>query len=222
MEKKLLIIKEEKEKRDAQIYVRSIQKESVRRNVEVNIFSKNTTDMNFIEWSYRLKELIAEVDGVIVANPFDSFFGGIVKKALMRDLLKDLDNYTGASMYPNCTLEAILQLMRRDNINISGKKVVVLGRHLGGIIADEMTNMDATVTKCHSKTVDVAGETKRADIVISCVGKKVLTPDMIGSHTIVFDIGYDTTGEFDKLYTYSEIGKMNTENIFNHMEGIKR
>jgi len=82
--------------------------------------------------------------------------------------------------------------MKEYKIDVDGKNVVVIGRSIlvGKPIAHLLTNMNATVTLCHSHTEDLNYYTKNADIVIVAVGKKgFLTSEMVKDGVIVIDVG---------------------------------
>lgn len=91
-----------------------------------------------------------------------------------------------------CTPLGITIILKELNIDLSSKNVVIVGRSnlVGKPLANILTNMDATVTLCHSKTKDLSKYTKNADILISCTGKKFLIKeDMIKKDSIIIDVG---------------------------------
>jgi len=71
-----------------------------------------------------------------------------------------------------CTPAGCVELLQRSEVEISGKDVVVLGRSniVGMPVAHMLQSMDATVTVCHSRTADLPGHVKRADILVAAVG----------------------------------------------------
>lgn len=92
----------------------------------------------------------------------------------------------------SCTPSGIMELLRRENIEIEGKNAVVIGRSIlvGKPMANLLLNANATVTVCHSKTKDIKSITKKADIIVVAIGKKhFLTSDMIKKGAIVIDVG---------------------------------
>lgn len=100
------------------------------------------------------------------------------------------------------TARGVRTLLRYYNIDLSGKKVVVIGRSalVGKPIACMCSNEKAIVTVCHSKTLDLAKETLNADILISAVGKvKLITKDHVKAGQIVVDVGINTV-EDEKFY----------------------
>lgn len=93
-----------------------------------------------------------------------------------------------------CTPAGIVELLRRHDIPIAGRRVVVVGRGLtvGRPLGLLLTRkgLDATVTLAHSRTADLAGEVRRADIVIAAVGVPALIrPDWVKPGAAVIDVG---------------------------------
>ena len=94
-------------------------------------------------------------------------------------------------VYP-CTPKGIITLLNEYKIPISGKNAVVIGRSniVGRPLAAMLTNLDATVTICHSKTRNLAEITSKADILISAAGSRGLVKaDMVKKGAAVFDVG---------------------------------
>jgi len=115
---------------------------------------------------------------------------------------KDVDGVTclgfgrmsmGESAYGSATPAGIMKLLDHYNINIEGKKAVVVGRSpiLGKPMAMMLLNRNATVTVCHSRTVGLQDIIKNADIVVGAVGKpKFIKGDWIKKGAVVVDAGY--------------------------------
>lgn len=114
---------------------------------------------------------------------------------------KDVDGLTNANvanlvlnergLIP-CTPKGVMTILKHYNINLNGKKVVIIGRSnlVGKPLFNLMLNENATVTLCHSKTKDLKEYTLNADIVVAAVGKpKFVTEDMIREGAIVVDVG---------------------------------
>ena len=114
---------------------------------------------------------------------------------------KDVDGFSSNNLgalfqgnkgfYP-CTAEGIIELLRRSNIDISGKHCVVVGRSniVGKPVALLMLKENATVTICHSKTSDLRSICKTADILIAAIGKpKFIDDSYIKPGAVVIDAG---------------------------------
>lgn len=98
-----------------------------------------------------------------------------------------------------CTPNGILELLRRYDVPIAGRHVVVIGRGLtvGRPLGLLLTRkgVDATVTLAHSRTTDLAGEVRRADIVVAAVGvPHLVQPDWVTPGAAVLDVGVTRVG----------------------------
>ena len=91
-----------------------------------------------------------------------------------------------------CTPAGVMELLHRSGIEVSGKECVVIGRSniVGKPQAMLLLHENATVTVCHSKTRDLPSVCRRADILVSAVGKaKFVTADMVRNGAVVIDVG---------------------------------
>ena len=99
-----------------------------------------------------------------------------------------IGNYT----FLPCTPAGVIDLLDYYNIDISGKKCVIIGRSniVGKPMAHLLLERNGTVTVCHSRTVDLAEETKKADILVVAIGKpEFVTADMVKPGAVVIDVG---------------------------------
>lgn len=116
---------------------------------------------------------------------------------------KDVDGVTSAGFgamsmgeeaYVSATPFGIIKLLEHYNIELEGKKVIVIGRSaiLGKPIAMLLLNKNATVTIAHSKTKDLEKHVKEADIVVACVGKpKFVKKEWLKKGVVIVDAGYN-------------------------------
>ena len=91
-----------------------------------------------------------------------------------------------------CTPAGVMELLRRTGIDVCGKECVVIGRSniVGKPQAMLLLHENATVTICHSRTCDLHAVCRRADILVSAVGKaKFVTADMVKDGAVVIDVG---------------------------------
>jgi methylenetetrahydrofolate dehydrogenase (NADP+)/methenyltetrahydrofolate cyclohydrolase len=114
---------------------------------------------------------------------------------------KDVDGLTHASLgalvagrpsFEPCTPAGVIVLLERANIPIDGRQAVVVGRSVivGKPMALMLMARGATVTICHSRTRDLAAETRRADILVAAVGRPgLVTGDMVKPGAAVIDVG---------------------------------
>ena len=144
------------------------------------------------------------VTGILVQLPLPA---GINKKRVLREIspLKDVDGlhpenagllFLGEPRLVPCTPAGVMELLRFYQIATAGRRAVVLGRSeiVGRPMAQMLSMADATVTLCHSKTVNLAEHTRNADIVVAAIGKpKFLTKEMVSPGCVVIDVGIHRT-----------------------------
>jgi methylenetetrahydrofolate dehydrogenase (NADP+)/methenyltetrahydrofolate cyclohydrolase len=141
-----------------------------------------------------------EVDGILVQLPLPPQIDA--KKILEAiDPAKDVDGFHPLNVgrlvagRPNlvaCTPLGIMEILRRSGIQVEGANAAVLGRSdiVGKPMALLLMHANATVTICHSKTRDLAGTTRRADIVVAAMGRPAMvTPDYTAPGATVIDVG---------------------------------
>lgn len=164
------------------------------------------TDVTEAELLAKVEELNkdADVDGFIVQLPLPKHISE-QKVIEAIDYRKDVDGFhpinvgrlaIGLPCYVSATPNGIIELLRRYNIETSGKKCVVLGR--SNIVGKPMATLmmqkanpgDATVTVCHSHSRDLKKECLEADIIIAAIGKpNFVTADMVKDGAVVIDVG---------------------------------
>jgi len=150
------------------------------------------------------------VNGILVQLPLpDGFDERAVINAI--DPMKDVDAFhpynvgkimIGDYSFLPCTPAGIMILLERYNIDVTGKHCVIIGRSniVGKPMSMLMLKKNATVTVCHSKTVNLNEICREADILIAAVGKaKFVTSDMVKEGAVVIDVGINRC-EDKKLY----------------------
>jgi len=120
---------------------------------------------------------------------------------------KDVDGFNpvnvgklvlGQNTFISCTPFGIIKLLEEYNIPLEGKNAVIIGRSniVGKPMSQCLLNKNATVTICHSKTDNLKEFTKKADILVSAIGKpKFVTKDMVKEGAIVIDVGINRNSE---------------------------
>ena len=91
-----------------------------------------------------------------------------------------------------CTPAGVMEMLKYENIEVSGKNCVVIGRRIivGKPMSLLLLHQNGTVTICHSKTKNLKETTKKADIIVAAVGKaKFLTKDMVKKGSVIIDVG---------------------------------
>ena len=112
-----------------------------------------------------------------------------------------------------CTAEAVIDLLHFYNVDIKGKKAVVLGRSLviGKPVALLLTTENATVTVCHTKTADIKKECLEADIIVACCGVAgMVKGDWVRPGQVVADVGMnvDENGKLCGDCAYDELSEV--------------
>lgn len=106
----------------------------------------------------------------------------------------------GRPRFLPCTPHGVIQLLKRNKIEIAGRHVVIVGR--SDIVGKPLANMliqkgaggDATVTLCHSRTHNLAEITRSADILVVAIGQaRFITADMVRPGSVVVDVGINRT-----------------------------
>ena len=166
-------------------------------------FESDVTEETLLSEIERLN-LDADVDGFIVQLPLPRH---INEQRIIEaiDYRKDVDGFhpinvgrlaIGLPCFVSATPNGILQLLKRYNIETSGKKCVILGR--SNIVGKPMATLmmqkaypgDATVTVCHSRSKDLVKECQEADILIAAMGQpNFVTADMVKEGAVVIDVG---------------------------------
>ncbi len=144
----------------------------------------------------------ASVSGILVQHPLPSHLNE-QKIFNYIDPKKDVDGLSAISFgnmamgipgHISATPGAIMAILSYYNINIEGKKAVVVGRSniLGKPIAMLLLNANATVTICHSKTKDLDNILKETDIIVAALGKpKYIKASLLKKGAIIIDAGYN-------------------------------
>ncbi len=141
-----------------------------------------------------------EIDGILVQAPLPK---QVDKRRILMGIRpdKDVDGFHPLNVgslvadipAPRaCTPAGIMEMLRRYNIPVTGQKAVIVGRSdiVGKPMALLLLHQSATVTICHSKTADLAGECRRADILVAAIGRaNFLTRDFIKPGATVIDVG---------------------------------
>jgi len=155
-----------------------------------------------------------DIDGILVQLPLPPQVDA--KKVLMAvDPAKDVDGFHPVNVgflstqrpgLVPCTPAGIIEILKRSNVPIAGQEVVVVGRSdvVGKPVAMLLINANATVTVCHSKTRDLPGVCRRADILVAAIGRAgMITRDFVKPGGTVIDVGMNTVtdpAEFNRFF----------------------
>jgi methylenetetrahydrofolate dehydrogenase (NADP+) / methenyltetrahydrofolate cyclohydrolase len=199
----------------SEIYVRG----KVKASEEVGVYSEKLTPPESITTAELLKLIEDlnrrdEIDGILVQLPLPPQVDS--KKVLLAvDPAKDVDGFhpmnvgflsTQRPGLVPCTPAGVMEILKRSNISIAGREAVVVGRSdiVGKPAAMLLTNANATVTICHSKTHDLPGVCRRADILVAAIGRAgMITRDFVKPGAAVIDVGMNTLtdpAEFHRFF----------------------
>ena len=203
----------------SEVYVRG----KVKNSEELGIYSEKHTPPESVtteELLRLVRELNRrdEIDGILVQLPLPAQVDA--KKVLMTvDPAKDVDGFhpmnvgflsTQRPGLVPCTPAGIMEMLKRSGIPISGQEAVVVGRSdiVGKPMAMLLLNANATVTVCHSKTPDLPGVCRRADILVAAIGRAgMITRDFVRPGATVIDVGMNKVtdrAEFDRFFRGNE------------------
>lgn len=185
----------------SQVYVRnkSLACEQVGFNSIVCRMSGETTQEELMAKIEELK-CDASVHGILVQLPLPRHLD---EKAVLEAIPpeKDVDAFhvvnagkimLGDYSYLPCTPAGVMKLLEYENIDVSGKECVVVGRSniVGKPMAMLLLHANGTVTVCHSRTHELSEVTRRADILVVAIGKAdFITGDMVKEGAVVIDVG---------------------------------
>jgi len=199
----------------SEVYVRG----KVKSSEEVGLYSEKHTPPED-STTEQLLELVAdlnrrdEIHGILVQLPLPPQVDA--KKILLAvDPAKDVDGFhpmnvgylsTQRPGLVPCTPAGVMEVLKRSKIPVAGQEAVVVGRSdiVGKPVAMLLLNANATVTVCHSKTKDLPGVCRRADILVAAIGRAgMITRDFVRPGATVIDVGINKVSdrtEFERLF----------------------
>lgn len=168
--------------------------------VQSYVYPADISDAEFKEAFAKINE-DPDVTGILLLRPLPK---QICEKDIeqMIDPKKDLDGispiniakvFAGDSTgYAPCTAEAVIEVLKANEIPIEGKRVTVVGRSMvvGKPLSMLMVKENATVTICHTRTKDLKDTCQNAEILVAAAGRaKMLNQEFVGKDAIVIDVG---------------------------------
>lgn len=185
----------------SEIYVKNKIKKSKYLGINATLYhlEDNTTEEELLKLIDKLNKR-KDINGIILQSPVPKHIN--ISNCFNKiDFKKDIDGFSNISVgnlcigdktHISCTPKGIIRLLDYYNIDLNGKNVCLINRSniVGKPLMQLLIKRNATVTLCHSKTVNLKKYTKEADIIISAVGKpKFITRDMVKKGVIVIDVG---------------------------------
>lgn len=168
--------------------------------VQSYVFPEDISDEEFRAEFARINE-DEDVTGILLLRPLPKH---ICEKAIERmiDPQKDLDGISPVNIakvfagddtgFAPCTAEAVVEVLKANAVPISGKRVTIVGRSMvvGRPLSMLMVKEHATVTICHTRTVDLPGTCRNAEILVAAAGRaKMVNHEFVGKDAIVIDVG---------------------------------
>ena len=169
-----------------------------------------------------------KINGILVQLPLPEGLNE-AEVLLTIDPDKDVDGFhpinvgkmmVGEKAFLPCTPHGIIQLLIRSGVTIEGANVVIVGRSnivgkpLANMLIQKQPNRNATVTICHTRTKDLAHQTKQADIVIAAAGRpNTITADIVKEGVVVIDVGVNRVEDATKKRGYRLVGDVDFEAV---------
>lgn len=194
----------------------SYEKGAMKRCEKVGVEVKNVVlpaDVDSDTFFKTLDELNNDdsVHGILMFRPLPKHIDG-EKARQMLNPAKDVDGCTDGSLagvftntavgFAPCTAQAAIEILEFYGIDCTGKKAAVIGRSLvvGRPVSMMLMHKNATVTTCHTKTVDMPSVTREADILIVCAGQmESIGAEYVREGQVVIDVGIGWNEEKGKL-----------------------
>ena len=169
-----------------------------------------------------------DVHGIILQLPLPE---GVHADGLLERIspLKDVDALhpanagrilQGRERFLPATPHGVQQLLVRSGNDPGGKHVVIVGRSrlvglpLAAMLAQKRTGANATVTLCHTSTVDLASHTRSADILVAAAGRpNVVTGEMVREGAVVIDVGVNRVDDASRKRGYRLVGDVDFESV---------
>ncbi|WP_018466844.1 bifunctional methylenetetrahydrofolate dehydrogenase/methenyltetrahydrofolate cyclohydrolase [Calidithermus timidus] len=175
---------------------------------QVDVFPEDTSEQALLEHIARLNADDG-IDGILVQFPTPR---QIRQQAVLEaiDPAKDVDGLTpvnagrlwsGQEALESCTPAGIMRLLGHYGITVAGKEVVIVNRSnlVGKPLAAMMLRENATVTIAHSRTQNMAEITRRAEILVTAVGRAgFITPEMVRPGAVIIDVSVNRVGRNDQ------------------------
>lgn len=185
----------------SKVYVNN--KEKMCKKLGINSFvyrlPEDTSEKELLDLIEKLNN-DSDVDGILLQHPVPSQIDEM-KAFCTISPMKDVDGFNivnrgklavGEDAFVACTPLGVVEMIRHEGITIKGKHCVIIGRSniVGKPLFELMLRENATVTVCHSKTVNLKEICKTADILVAAIGKpKFVTEDMVKDGAVVIDVG---------------------------------
>lgn len=168
--------------------------------VQSYVFPEDITDSDFKSEFEKINR-DEDVTGILLLRPLPK---QIVEADIekMIDPAKDLDGISPSNIakifagddtgFAPCTAEAVIEVLKANDISLTGKRVTIVGRSMvvGRPLSMLMLKENATVTICHTRTKDLPGICRNAEILVAAAGRaRMLNGQYVGQDAVVIDVG---------------------------------
>ncbi len=206
----------------SQVYVRMKSKacDKVGINSVTNMMNRKSSQEEVLQAVEEMNQ-DKDIHGILVQLPLpDQVDENKVLEAI--DPAKDVDGFhpknmgrlmAGKPRFIPCTPYGVQKMLLKSGNDPHGKNVVIVGRSnivgkpLANILFQKSEGANATVTVCHSRTANLAGHTRRADILIAAVGvPEMITADMVSEGVVVIDVGVNRVDDPESEKGYKLVG----------------
>lgn len=211
----------------SEIYVRSKAKQCEKVGIYSEVIKRDesTTQQELVELIQSLNKN-PKISGILLQSPIPKHLDEFAA-SLCIDPVKDVDGFhpenvgrllIGEPRFRSCTPYGVIELLHRYNVKVNGAEVVIIGRSnivgkpLAAMLMQKWKDTNATVTICHSATRDIFSHTRRADIVITALGKpEFLRGDYIKEGAVVIDVGITRVDDPSSEKGYRIVGDCHFE-----------
>ncbi len=171
-----------------------------------NVFPEDISNEDFLAEFDKINN-DDDIDGILLLKPLPKHIdeAEVLKRI---DPVKDLDGISSINMakvysgdesgYAPCTAEAVLEMLKFADVDLTGKRVTVVGRSLviGKPVSMLLMKANATVTICHTRTADMKAECNRAEVLVAAAGVANMIDDSyVSDGAVVMDVGINVNEE---------------------------
>ena len=178
-------------------YIKRIEKNCQKFGIGFNLFLAETEEQFKANFE-KIKD-DEKITGIMFQQPLSKELSNLINEIPSNKDIEGLSNANMGKLFIGekdaiapCTSKAVIEVFDYYNIDLTGKKVVVVGRSniVGKPLIPQLLQKNATVTICHSKTQNLKEETRNADVVIMAIGKaKFLKKEDIKDGAVLIDVG---------------------------------
>lgn len=179
------------------MYIRRIEKNCQKYGIGFNLLLAETEEQ--FKTNFEKVKSDKSITGIMFQQPLPKELSELIDEIPPNKDIEGVSSYNMGRLFMNkdngiipCTSKAVMEVLNYYNIDLTGKKVVLVGRSniVGKPLIPQLLQKNATVTICHSKTQNLKEETRNADIVIMAIGKaRFLKKEDIKDGAILIDVG---------------------------------